>query len=367
MPAHLPFPLIRNRSECFDPKHIALSNNQHVKIGRPKGLTRQYSQVWEDGGKLSIQHVENSNGISGSIRPPGRSSLSFDLIINRLRGELQKSKETGAELHNLMTGLGEIQDIFGGSLDMPPPRLLPPVHPPQAQQLAAAGKQQPSLSLLEIQMRLQDTQSSLASHADKIRSLELSILGEQELESLKQEMRVLRDSLKACEPDLFQLVAERENDTSRKPSSNLEDDEGGENDDAKSVMTVTTGDNLERIDEEDEEHMEHYDITEEISERNLEMDEETHWRREELGRPNGRPRVKTLEPTTSLYHPVYISVHINASMTPIEAVGINLGTTYSLQRLSTAGIEGYGDNRRLERPSNINEPTAAAIAHGPTT
>ncbi|KAM6489680.1 hypothetical protein JOM56_014851 [Amanita muscaria] len=96
--------------------------------------------------------------------------------------------------------------------------------------------------------------------------------------------------MKACEPVLFQLVAERENDT-RKPSNNFEDDEG-EEEDAKSVMTITTGvDNRERIDEEDEQRTEHRDITEEIPQHNLETDEEKHRRREELGRP------KTPEPT----------------------------------------------------------------------
>jgi hypothetical protein len=143
-----------------------------------------------------------------------------------------------------------------------------------------------------VQAQLQDTQSSLASHIDKIRSLE-TILAEQDV--LKQEMRVLHDLVKA------QLVAERDNDTNRKPLSNFEDDEDGEEDDAKSVMTVTT-DNLERIDQEDEERMEHRDITEEIPEHDLETDEEKHPIREELGRP------KTPEPTIS------INMHAQSSL-----------------------------------------------------
>jgi hypothetical protein len=38
---------------------------------------------------------------SESVRPPGKSRLMFGHILSRLQGELQKSPETGAELHNL--------------------------------------------------------------------------------------------------------------------------------------------------------------------------------------------------------------------------------------------------------------------------
>jgi hypothetical protein len=34
-------------------------------------------------------------GGMGSLRPPGKSGLTFDHIISRLQGELQKSRETG--------------------------------------------------------------------------------------------------------------------------------------------------------------------------------------------------------------------------------------------------------------------------------
>jgi len=39
----------------------------------------------------------------GAMRPPGKTGLSFDVILGRLQGELQKSRETGAEL-NMLTG-----------------------------------------------------------------------------------------------------------------------------------------------------------------------------------------------------------------------------------------------------------------------
>jgi hypothetical protein len=55
-------------------------------------------------------------GGMGSLRPPGKSGLTFDHIISRLQGELQKSRETGAELHGLTNAMGEIHETLGGSL-----------------------------------------------------------------------------------------------------------------------------------------------------------------------------------------------------------------------------------------------------------
>jgi hypothetical protein len=52
----------------------------------------------------------------GAIRPPGKTGLSFDLILSRLQGELQKSRETGAELTSLAGSMNEIHDTLGGNL-----------------------------------------------------------------------------------------------------------------------------------------------------------------------------------------------------------------------------------------------------------
>ena len=54
--------------------------------------------------------------LSRSMRPPGKSGLTFDHILSRLQGELQKSRETGAELHSLTGAMGDIQDTLSGSL-----------------------------------------------------------------------------------------------------------------------------------------------------------------------------------------------------------------------------------------------------------
>ena len=47
-------------------------------------------------------------------RPPGKTGLSYDVILNRLQGEVQKSRETGAELMGLTTAMGDVGDILGG-------------------------------------------------------------------------------------------------------------------------------------------------------------------------------------------------------------------------------------------------------------
>ena len=53
---------------------------------------------------------------SRSVRPPGKSGLTFDHILSRLQGELQRSCEMGAELHNLTGAMNDIHDMLGGSL-----------------------------------------------------------------------------------------------------------------------------------------------------------------------------------------------------------------------------------------------------------
>ena len=202
----------------------------------------------------------------------------------------------------------------------PPPHTLPSVRPPQPQLPAgeasasvpsitlpeAAPQPQPVISsetLLEIQSRLQDTQSSLASHVDKIRALE-TILAEQD--ALKREMRVLRDMMESRERDLLLATtqraqeADREKDDhpSRKPRSNFDDDDEDEDDDARSVATVTVG-GLERVDEEDEDGLEqesqqHLEDVE-IQDQYAETDKEKHQQREELGRS------RTPEPTMGMH------------------------------------------------------------------
>ena len=55
-------------------------------------------------------------GMGANMRLTGKSGISFDYILGRFQGELQKSRETGAELHSLTGAMNEIHETLGGSL-----------------------------------------------------------------------------------------------------------------------------------------------------------------------------------------------------------------------------------------------------------
>ena len=65
---------------------------------------------------MQPQGLVGMGGMGGSMRPPGKSGLTFDHILSRLQGELQKSRETGAELLSLNGSMGEIHDTLGGTM-----------------------------------------------------------------------------------------------------------------------------------------------------------------------------------------------------------------------------------------------------------
>ena len=51
---------------------------------------------------------------SRSVRPPGKSGLTFDHILSQLRGELQNLCETGAELDSLTGVMNPMHDALRG-------------------------------------------------------------------------------------------------------------------------------------------------------------------------------------------------------------------------------------------------------------
>ncbi|PPQ88760.1 hypothetical protein CVT25_008616 [Psilocybe cyanescens] len=65
------------------------------------------------------------------LRPPGKTGLTFDVILSRLKVEVQKSWETGAELRGLMERWARWAMFLWGSANLPPfPTYLPPVRAP---------------------------------------------------------------------------------------------------------------------------------------------------------------------------------------------------------------------------------------------
>ncbi|KAJ3785861.1 hypothetical protein GGU10DRAFT_312210 [Lentinula aff. detonsa] len=248
--------------------------------------------------QMSQQGISGMGGMGGSMRPPGKSGLTFDHILNRLQGELQKSRETGAELHTLTGAMNEIHDTLGGGnlpTTAPPfPHTLPLVRPSHStasppsqpdppsvplthdhqdssshEQLATsttATHFQPSSTtspnlLAELQIQLKDTQASLSQHLDKIHMLEDAL---KEQEAIRHEVRLLRDMMDAVqrreEPAQGALSNKHRSQSDTEPRGGFDVDEEEESDaldddfddDSRSVGTVVPHE-LERVDEEDEE------------------------------------------------------------------------------------------------------------------
>ncbi|KAH9042683.1 hypothetical protein EDB85DRAFT_2107574 [Lactarius pseudohatsudake] len=231
---------------------------------------------------IQQQGLVGMGGMGANMRAPGKSGITFDHILSRLQGELQKSRETGAELHSLTGAMNEIHETFGGNLPQthpPYPQTLPPVLPPQ-QPLPTetdpnAGPPPPNSALSELQAQLQETQVSLASHVDKIRSLD-SLLAEHEV--IKREVTSLRELMEDEKRELEQIRGGRRLvEPHRQHTEDEDGDLPSDDDDARSIATVTSHE-LERVEEEDEEQL-------------TSEEEEQRHRRDELTRP------RTPEPT----------------------------------------------------------------------
>lgn len=65
---------------------------------------------------MQPQGLVGMGGMGGGARPPGKGGLTFDHILSRLQGELQKSRETGAELHSLTNAMNDIHETLGGNI-----------------------------------------------------------------------------------------------------------------------------------------------------------------------------------------------------------------------------------------------------------
>lgn len=273
--------------------HPAISAQQSGAAGGSQfsfGQGQAAPQAAQRRPTLQSQALGVMGGMGGSVRPPGKSGLSFDHILSRLQGELQKSRETGAELHSITTAMNDLQDTMGGALppNLPPlPHNLPPVRQPQpptaneANQSPESGTV-PVSALSELRSQLHETQESLASHVDKVRALE-DMLAEHE--AIKSEITTLRELMDERKRE-FELLRHESASLSSAHQANGHHDElrngryRGEDDDTSSIHTIVPHE-LERVDEEDEDQL----VNEE------EDDEDRRRRREELGRP------RTPEPT----------------------------------------------------------------------
>ncbi|KAH7909272.1 hypothetical protein BJ138DRAFT_1155658 [Hygrophoropsis aurantiaca] len=235
---------------------------------------------------LQSQGLGGMGGMGGSTRPPGKSGLTFDHILSRLQGELQKSRDTGAELHSLTNAMNDIHDTLGGSMPSNPPpypQSLPAVRPAQlaiTNESNPANDAAPSVSpsaLSELRTQLHETQASLASHIDKVRALE-DMLAEHE--AIKSEVAALREMMDEQKRHAEHIAARSPTRHHKGHMHHTDFESEGDDDDSSSIRTVVPHE-LERVEEEDEDQL----AAEE------EDDEDRRRRRDELGRP------RTPEPT----------------------------------------------------------------------
>ena len=147
--------------------------------------------------------------------------------------------------------------------------------PPQSQAPPEPSQQQTqdSNTLAELQNQLRETQVSLASHVEKIRTLE-DMLAEQD--AIKREVSSMRELMeeRRREVEMLRSLSVR----NWRHDQVSDDHYMSDDDDARSINTVVPHE-LERVEEEDEEQLA------------AEEDVERRRRRDELGRP------RTPEPT----------------------------------------------------------------------
>ncbi|RXW14247.1 hypothetical protein EST38_g11610, partial [Candolleomyces aberdarensis] len=180
----------------------------------------------------------------------------------------------------------------------PPPPPSTSASPPPPSEAAL-----PSQAILDLQTQLRETQNSLASQLDKIRTLE-AVLAEQE--SMKNEVRNLRDLVEVRQREVLEMTQRSEDeprggfDLEEDEDEHREEDEDEEDDDddARSVSTLVPHE-LESVEEEDEEAVlsaseddgSHSDAQQETERREQEAEEAARRellrreKEEEVGRP----------------------------------------------------------------------------------
>ena len=70
----------------------------------------------------AANNMPGMNGITGlgglgpNTNRPGKSGLTFEHILGRLRDEMQKSRDTNAELNVVVSTMGEIAEVIAGGV-----------------------------------------------------------------------------------------------------------------------------------------------------------------------------------------------------------------------------------------------------------
>ncbi|KAJ9100510.1 hypothetical protein QFC21_003550 [Naganishia friedmannii] len=175
----------------------------------------------------------NQGPLQAGVNPSGQSlglnmmsaggkaaGLNFDHVLHRLQTELQKSKDTGADLQNLTGTMTDIQETLNGNL--PPDengnanQYIPPHFRPLPENgIPDAAMGNTTATIAALQAQLSSTQSILISHKDRIRALE-TLLNEQE--AIKEEVLGIRQQLEESKREYEVLLKEGRDSGHRRPS-----------------------------------------------------------------------------------------------------------------------------------------------------
>ncbi|KAF8315405.1 hypothetical protein DL93DRAFT_2196684 [Clavulina sp. PMI_390] len=216
----------------------------------------------------SLQQTQSPIGLGGLGGGPalglsgrtGKSGLTFDHILNRLQNELQKSRDTGSELTSLTSVMTDIHESVGGAAlvsyilspfffqpSPAPPSIqslhnIPPVRPPTAD--IPQSTSDPSVDLASLQSQLLQTQSVLASHADKVKTIE-SVIAEHD--SVKHELQLMRDLMEQRKAEMETMISRShfESNGNGALSHIHAESESDIDDDARSVITLMPDDEVE--------------------------------------------------------------------------------------------------------------------------
>ncbi|KAH7096147.1 hypothetical protein BKA62DRAFT_720590 [Auriculariales sp. MPI-PUGE-AT-0066] len=216
-----------SRQQPQDPQQGQFTFGQSAPPRRPMSQMNQMA-------------MNSMGGLGASTRAPGtRSGLSFDHIMSKIQSELQKSRDTGAELHGLANAMNDIQDTLGGSLPIVPsqqPRpasLVGPLAPPAPQPTPAA----PPPEYSQLQSQISETQSWIAGQVDRLKTLDLDNVAS-EFAALRRDFDVLRELVQSQRAT--QDVVSRSDGAVSPVARELEQDD--DDDDARSVATLMPGD-----------------------------------------------------------------------------------------------------------------------------
>ncbi|EPQ26731.1 uncharacterized protein PFL1_05710 [Pseudozyma flocculosa PF-1] len=174
------------------------------------GLRNDFASLYRGGvhgGPLGNNGV--GPGAEGGLRR-GKAGFSFDHVLSKLQNELQRSKEQWNDLGSLTTTMHDIHETLGGGAapmaNPPYQHMVPPLPSTEAQSREAAeSASKHAQTIAGLQAQLTETQASLTSHVDKIKSLEEML---SEHASIKAEVGAIKMQMEQAKREM-ELATER--------------------------------------------------------------------------------------------------------------------------------------------------------------